>query len=174
MAPIARDRRGAGLAGRRRLYVCCHTPTDLPVPATFSLTQLTAVLEEQRGGRPVYVAAMRHGPQWARAWVAGDDADWIVYRHSAARNQRVWFTVHQAAHMFLGHQGVSVDGEMFGELLFPNLNRALGHTHGTPDDLACGLASPEEERRAQTAATELMAAASQARSCSVRNSMIAW
>ena len=159
MDPVMRATR-ARPAGHRRLYVCYHAVPDLPVPATFSVARLAALLTERGGGRPAYVVAMRNGPRWARAWVADEEAEWIVYRQAAPRGLRIWYTVHQAAHLLLGHAGAQVSADIFGDLLFPRLNRALGQPGGRRVRLTCGLATGEEEREALPLAAEVMCAAS--------------
>jgi hypothetical protein len=138
----------------RRFYVCCHQLDDLPVPGNFSLARLAAALHEQRG-HPVYVLAMRSGPGWARAWIADPAIDWIAHRYAATRVQRIGFAVHQAAHMLLGHQGRYVDAEVFIDLLFPRLHRALG-TICRRADMTCGIASGDEEREASVLAARLL------------------
>lgn len=159
---------------RRRLYICCHEITTAPITAGFSYACLAEVLREYRDQRPVYVAAMRNGPRFARAWVSDPVADWIVFRQAAPREQRIAFTVHQAAHMLLGHRGTAVCGVMFGDLLFPNVSQALG-TAGPRSIPQCGIATREEEAEAVKAAGDLIkTVAGQGRRCSARKSTIIW
>jgi hypothetical protein len=138
----------------RRFYMCCRELDDLPVPGNFSLGRLASVLREQRG-HPVYVLAMRSGPGWARAWIADPTIDWIAHRYAATRVKRIGFAVHQAAHMLLGHEGCYVDAEVFIDLLFPGLHRALG-TRCRRADMTCGIASGDEEREASALAARLL------------------
>lgn len=157
----------------QRLYACCYPAGSVSVPAAFSVTRLASFVAERRGGRPVYVGTMRHGPRWARAWVAGQDADWIICRQSMPRRQRMWFTAHQAAHLLLGHVGESVSSREFAELLFPGLDRALGRRDGDATAVTFGFATAGEEYQALAVTMEVIGAAeSNQRGCSVRNSTI--
>jgi len=152
----------------RRLYACCCPAGTAAVPGTFSLTGLAGFVSERRCGRPVYMGTLRTGPKWARAWVAGQDADWIICRRDVPWRQRMWFTAHQAAHLLLGHQGESVSYAEFTELLFPELVHALGTT------ATFGFATPGEEYQARAVTMEVIAAAgAYHRRCSERNSRIA-
>lgn len=171
---IPKAGRAATRVSRRCLYICCHKVDSAPAAATFTYAVLAELLQERRDDRPVWIAAMRNGPQYARAWVSDPDADWIVFRQAAPREQRIGFTVHQAAHMLLAHRGTAVSGDMFGDLLFPNLDRALGSTDAlnVPE---CGIATRQEEDDAVAVAAGLMrTVAGQYSRYSARKSTIIW
>jgi len=155
----------------QRLYACCYPRADAAISATFSLAGLAGFASERRGGRRVRMGTLRTGPTWARAWVAGQDADWIICRQDVPWRERMWFTAHQAAHMLLGHRGESVCCGEFSELLFPGLDHA-------PRLLAAsvtfGFATAGEEYQALAVTMEVIeAAGTYQTSRSERNSRIA-
>jgi hypothetical protein len=155
----------------RRIYACCYPGASAAVPATFSVIGLAGFVTDRRDGRPVCMGTLRNGPKWARAWIAGPDADWIICRQGVPWRQRMWFTAHQAAHILLGHHGESVSCREFAELLFPGLDQALSR-HGTA--VTFGFATAGEEYQALAVTMEVIAAAGTYHPrCSARNSMIA-
>jgi hypothetical protein len=156
----------------RRLYACCYPGESRPVPATFSLSRLAGFAADRRGGRPVYMGTLRTGPKWARAWVTGQDADWIICRQDVPWRERMWLTAHQAAHMLLRHAGESVSCE-FAELLFPGLELAVGRRDGGTTAVTFGFATAGEEYQALAVTMEVISAAGTYHtSRSARNSMI--
>jgi hypothetical protein len=157
----------------RRLYACCYPGETHPVPAMFSLSRLAGFAADRRSGRPVYMGTLRTGPTWARAWVAGQDADWIICRQDVPWRERMWFTAHQAAHMLLRHAGESVSSSQFAELLFPGLDCALGRRDGGATAVTFGFATAGEEYQALAVTMEVIGAAGTYHtSRSARNSMI--
>jgi hypothetical protein len=155
----------------RQIYACCYPGADAAVSAAFSLTGLAGFVSDRRSGRPLCMGTLRTGPRWARAWVAGQDADWIICRQRVPWRQRAWFTAHQAAHLLLGHHGESVSCGEFAELLFPGLDQALGRGDITA---TFSFATPGEEYQALAVTMEVIDTAGTYHTrCSDRKSMIA-
>lgn len=121
----------------RHLYLCCHETPVFEVPASFSLLRFIASLEARRD-RDLCCLPMTGGPAIATAWIAGQRADWIVYRDCESQTRNTHLLLHLAAHMILGHAGMALGGPELATLLFPELEDTLAREVSSETDLSCG------------------------------------
>jgi hypothetical protein len=129
-----------------KLYICCHKVPGGRVSASFDFAGFAQSLEARRR-TTLHLSLLSCGSPWASMWIHEPGNDWIVYRGSPTCERDYQLIVHQAAHMLLGHHGITVTGPMLGCLLFPEIDERLCELfpHG---DINCAVATGEEERAA--------------------------
>jgi hypothetical protein len=137
-----------------KLYICCHKVPGGRIPASFDFARFAQSLEAKRR-TTLHLSPLSGGSPWASMWIHQPGNDWIVYRSSPTCERDYQLIAHQAAHMLLGHRGITITGPMLGCLLFPEINDTLCELfpHG---DINCAVANGDEERQALDVAREFL------------------
>jgi hypothetical protein len=138
---------------RRR---CQQRLRDLSIPQPFDLELLCADVAATRG-RPIRLLPMTlpgSGP--CGLWLAGEQADYIVYQEATSRLHQEHIVLHEIGHLLCRHRVSSVtDGHL--DAVFPHLNPET-----VRKILARSRYATEEEREAELIATLILQRAQRA------------
>ena len=134
--------------GARGRHAAILRELEMPVP--FDLGQFAAGLERQRH-RPIRVRPFSSGPGGLCGLRLGTaDADYIYHEAGTTPFHATHITLHEIAHMLLGHQHPAA-WEQFIKLLAPDVDQAL-----IKPILGRSAYASAEERDAETLASLIL------------------
>jgi hypothetical protein len=138
--------RGAGGKGRHAAIV-----QDLDIPRPFDLGEFVARLARQRD-RPIRLCPFRAAPGVpCGLWIATADADYVYHKEGTTPFHATYITMHELAHMLLGHQNGTEVWKKLVSLLAPDVNPELVQLI-----LGRTAYSTAEEREAETLASLIL------------------
>jgi hypothetical protein len=138
----------AAETARRR---CAAIVADLDIPRPFDLGRLLARLAIRRN-RKIFLHPFTSGPGIpCGLWLGTARADHIFYEQATSPWHQTHITLHEVAHMLLGHGGGKEDDGDLARLLAPDISPSLAQ-------LVLGRSSytSAEERSAETLASLIL------------------
>jgi hypothetical protein len=132
---------------------CVAIVVDLDIPRPFDLGRLLARLATQRN-RKIFLYPFTSGPGIpCGLWLGTAKADHIFYEQGTSPWHQTHITLHEVAHMLLGHGGKG--NEDLARLLAPDVSPTLARLV-----LGRSAYSTAEEREAETLASMILGQAS--------------
>jgi hypothetical protein len=140
-----------GTARRR----CVAIVADLDIPRPFDLGRLLARLAIRRN-RMIFLHPFASGPGIpCGMWLGTARADHIFYEQATSPWHQTHITLHEVAHMLLGHSGGKGNGGDLARLLAPDVSPSLARLV-----LGRSTYTSAEERNAETVASLILGQAS--------------
>ena len=141
----------AGTAKRR----CVAIVADLDIPQPFDLDQLLARLAIRRN-REIFLYPFTSGPGIpCGLWLGTAKADHIFYEQGTSPWHQTHITLHEVAHMLLGHGADNESEGHLARLLAPDVSPSLARLV-----LGRSAYTSAEERNAETLASLILGQAS--------------